>query len=231
VCQNGSPADKDYTVHRMILGTHTSGSERNFLHIASVRLPKPGSTNADKQQDKYDASRGEIGEYNDTQPRIKIQQSIVHDGEVNRARYMPQNCDLIATKTASGQVHVFDRTKHPTQPKADDDKPKPDITLNGHTKEGYVGYSRFPQLTCKLTNICRYGLAWNATTAGEGHLLSASEDTTVCHWDIKAYSKSNSVLEPLRIYRGHSSVVEDVAWHPEADNVFASVADDMMLML
>ena len=67
--------------------------------------------------------------------------------------------------------------------------------------------------------------------AGEGHLLSASEDTTVCHWDIKAYSKSNSVLEPVRIYRGHSSVVEDIAWHTENDNVFASVGDDKQLMV
>jgi histone-binding protein RBBP4 len=94
------------------------------------------STNAEKQMDKYDANKGEIGEYSDTQPRIKIVQSIIHDGEVNRARYMPQNQDLIATKTAMGQVLVFDRTKHPTQPKEDDDKCRPDITLRGHTKEG-----------------------------------------------------------------------------------------------
>lgn len=106
---------------------------------------------------------------------------------------------------------------------------------------------------------CRYGLAWNPTSAGEGHLLSASEDTTVCHWcvfsfidcplfhssriqansvpsqtpnrDIKGYTKSNSVLEPLRVYRGHTAVVEDVAWKPDVDNVFASVGDDRQLIL
>lgn len=126
-------------MHRLILGTHTSGSDKNYLHIASVTLPKAsasGSNNADKQREKYDADRGEIGEYNDTQPRVKIIQSINHDGEVNRARYMPQNPDLIATKTAMGEVLVFDRTKHPTMPKEDDNKCKPDITLRGHTKEG-----------------------------------------------------------------------------------------------
>lgn len=52
---------------------------------------------------------------------------------------MPQNQDLIATKTAMGQVLVFDRTKHPNQPKEDDDKCRPDITLRGHTKEGWAG--------------------------------------------------------------------------------------------
>jgi histone-binding protein RBBP4 len=140
-----SPADKDYTVHRLILGTHTSGGDKNYLQIASVNLPKATSSNssvkdttsnAEKHLDKYDANKGEIGEYSDTQPRIKIVQSIIHDGEVNRARYMPQNQDLIATKTAMGQVLVFDRTKHPNQPKEDDDKCRPDITLRGHTKEG-----------------------------------------------------------------------------------------------
>jgi histone-binding protein RBBP4 len=48
---------------------------------------------------------------------------------------MPQNPDLIATKTVKGDVLVFDRTKHSDEP----DKPgvfKPDITLTGQTKEG-----------------------------------------------------------------------------------------------
>lgn len=61
-------------------------------------------------------------------------QSINHTGEVNRARYMPQNPDLIATKTVMGEVYVFDRTKHPSQPT--NDVCKPDITLRGQTKEG-----------------------------------------------------------------------------------------------
>jgi len=49
---------------------------------------------------------------------------------------MPQNPDLIATKTVMGEVYVFDRTKHPNKPIGD--TCKPDITLRGHTKEGCV---------------------------------------------------------------------------------------------
>ncbi len=62
-------------------------------------------------------------------------QSIPHTGEVNRARYMPQNPDLIATKTVMGEVYVFDRTKHASVP-AEKAETKPDIVLRGHTKEG-----------------------------------------------------------------------------------------------
>ena len=65
---------------------------------------------------------------------MQITQSINHTGEVNRARYMPQNPDLIATKTVMGEVYVFDRTKHPSQPIGNECKP--DITLRGHTKAG-----------------------------------------------------------------------------------------------
>jgi histone-binding protein RBBP4 len=103
----------------------------------------------------------EIGAHTDTAPRFRIIQSINHEGEVNRARYMPQNPDLLATKTVAGTVCIFDRTKHASNPT--DDNVKPNITLRGHSKEGY-------------------GLSWNPTDGKKGHVLSASEDTTVCHW-------------------------------------------------
>lgn len=76
----------------------------------------------------------EIGAHTATEPRVKVIQSINHTGEVNRARYMPQNPDLIATKTVMGEVYVFDRTKHPSEPTGD--VCKPDITLRGQGKEG-----------------------------------------------------------------------------------------------
>ncbi len=35
---------------------------------------------------------------------------------MNRARYMPQNPNVIATKTPSSDVLIFDYTKHPVKP-------------------------------------------------------------------------------------------------------------------
>ncbi|KAK4699009.1 histone-binding protein RBBP4, partial [Phenoliferia sp. Uapishka_3] len=261
-----TPADKDYTVHRMLIGTHTSDNDNNYVQIATVHLPKPQS---ELNLEKYDDERGgespfwvfrghyiwpealfyrevisaaqsavdfpphepiplpassllpksnanyplhhpEIGAHTATEPRIKVIHSINHTGEVNRARYMPQNPDLIATKTVMGEVYIFDRTKHPSQPTSD--VCKPDITLRGHSKEGY-------------------GLSWNPTSGKAGHVLSASEDTTVCHWDVNGYTKGDSVMEPLQIYKGHTAIVEDVAWHCLQENIFASVGDDRKLLL
>jgi len=139
--------------------------------------------------------------------KIEIFQRINHDGEVNRIRYMPQNQTVIATKTVSGEVYIFDCTKHPSVPDKDG-MSHPDIRLQGHTKEGY-------------------GLSWS--THKPGFLLSASDDQTVCLWDISGAVAANNILSPLTIYKGHKSVVEDVSWHVHHDSYFASVGDDKML--
>lgn len=60
---------------------------------------------------------------------------INHDGEVNRARYMPQNSFVIATKTVSAEVYVFDYSKHPSKP-SPDGVCNPDLRLTGHQTEG-----------------------------------------------------------------------------------------------
>lgn len=78
----------------------------------------------------------EIGSYDaDSPARMRIIQRINHTSEINRARYMPQNPNLIATKTVMGDVYVFDRTKHSSEPAADG-QCKPDIKLKGQKKEG-----------------------------------------------------------------------------------------------
>ena len=151
---------KDYSVHRLILGTHTS-DEQNHLLIGSVQLP-----NEDAQFDSshYDNEKGEFGGFGSVSGKIEIEIKINHEGEVNRARYMPQNPCVIATKTPSSDVLVFDYTKHASKPDPSG-KCQPDLKLRGHQKEGY-------------------GLSWNPNL--NGHLLSASDDHTICLWDINA---------------------------------------------
>ena len=58
----------------------------------------------------------EFGGFSSVNGRIDIEIKINHEGEVNRARYMPQNPCVIATKTPSSDVLVFDYTKHPSKP-------------------------------------------------------------------------------------------------------------------
>lgn len=155
--------DKPYNVHRLLLGTHTSSQAQDYLQIATVHLPKRDeSAGAEKlSHANYDDERGELGGHTlPPQPRIQITQRIPHPGEVNRARYMPQKPDVIATRAVSGEVLIWDRTKHTDEPDRNNTI-KPEIRLVGQTREGF-------------------GLAWNPVK--EAHVLGGSEDMTICHW-------------------------------------------------
>lgn len=54
--------------------------------------------------------------------------------EVNRARYMPQDAGIVATKSSSPDVFIFDLSKHPEVP--EDSTFSPLFRLKGHQKEG-----------------------------------------------------------------------------------------------
>ena len=78
----------------------------------------------------------EFGGFGSVSGKIEIEIKINHEGEVNRARYMPQNPTVIATKTPSSDVLVFDYTKHPSKPDPSGEC-QPELRLRGHQKEGY----------------------------------------------------------------------------------------------
>jgi histone-binding protein RBBP4 len=139
----------------------------------------------------------------------------VHDGEVNRARYCPQNATCIATKNISGEVQVFDYTKLDSFPREGDTTPKPTHVLRGHSAEGY-------------------GLDWSPFSPFR--LISGANDSRVCMWDVAAAATTGggkaagpTVLEPTHVFSGHADVVEDVAWHRHHDSLFGSVGDDRKL--
>ena len=77
----------------------------------------------------------EFGGFGSVSGKIEIEIKINHEGEVNRARYMPQNACVIATKTPSSDVLVFDYTKHPSKPDPSGEC-HPELRLRGHQKEG-----------------------------------------------------------------------------------------------
>jgi hypothetical protein len=49
--------------------------------------------------------------------------------------------------------------------------------------------------------------------------------------DLQAYKKGEVEMEPLTVFKGHSSVVGDVAWHNLQEHIFASVGDDRMMLV
>lgn len=182
--------DTSLPVHSLILGTHTSDDAPNFLLVADVHLPLTSQPNL-------------------SPPKVEIVNHLHVDGEVNRARCMPQNPNLVAAKTSALEVYVFDIAKEATSNGMRSYSCNPDLRLRGHEKEGY-------------------GLSWSPFK--EGYLLSGSNDCNICLWDISSMPQSK-VLDAMSIYKAHENIVEHVAWHNKNENLFGSVGDDGRLII
>jgi len=139
------------------------------LQIAQVQLPNPVSPDPSD----YDEDREEIGGYGGgsgskksppQEIKFTIIQKIDHKGEVNKARYQPQNPNIIATMCTDGRVMIWDKSKHSSVPTGN---VNPQMELLGHSQEGF-------------------GLCWSANDAGR--LATGSEDMTVKVWWVHLYT-------------------------------------------
>lgn len=71
----------------LLLGTHTSGQDTNYLKVASTELLADGKVKANS--------------------KIKIIQKLGNNAEICRARYMPQDSSIVATINGLGQVDLY----------------------------------------------------------------------------------------------------------------------------
>eukprot|EP01083_Nonionella_stella_P079799 219072_1 len=208
--------DIDYSIQRLILSTHTNNTDENYLVIAQVKLP---TIDPKKLSEKYKQSCDVYGGFGGAAGKFEIVQKIPHNGEANRARHMPQNSNIIATKTNIGNINIFDRRKYASKPNKHEEC-NPTLILNGHNMEGY-------------------GLEWNRFK--EGYILSSAQDKLICLWDIKQIkntnnnnnNNNNNSINPLCIYTQHTGAVEDISWHQRGTqgDIFVSVGDDKCIML
>jgi hypothetical protein len=75
------PTGVEYETHKLLLGTHTSGEEQNYLMVVSVNLPKE---DAEIDARKYNDEKEEVGGFGGVDIKISSSIKINHDGEVNR---------------------------------------------------------------------------------------------------------------------------------------------------
>jgi len=200
--------EESCNVIKILLGTHTDQVEQDCLMIMETKLP----TDTDKVD--YNPETGEYGGYGTVSndmglltPKIIIN----HDREVNRARIMPQNPNIIASMSPSGKAYVFDATQHPSKP----EKPgevSAQLILTGHTCEGF-------------------SLCWNVHS--EGKILTAAYDHKICLYDTNSNPTLNNgnEMQPKTDFSYHKAPVSAVQWHFFNENVFGSVSDDRSLAI
>lgn len=98
--------------HKLLMGTQTDGGEMNHLLIYGLDT---------LTHSKYDGE-------------LQVVQRINHGKEVHRARIMPFNTNIIATRSPSSDVFIFDLATFPELP-PDDNTVAPTLRLQGNTQE------------------------------------------------------------------------------------------------
>jgi histone-binding protein RBBP4 len=83
--------------------TNTDKPNKNYIALYSVQLPKYKPT-----LDVAEEARAPPKDQpTDKRHTIKLEKKLAHTGDVNRLAYMPQDSDIIATRTDHGEVNLY----------------------------------------------------------------------------------------------------------------------------
>ncbi|CAN4085037.1 unnamed protein product [Withania somnifera] len=201
---------------------YTDKSVPNTLIIANCDVVKPRV-----------AAENHITNFNEEarSPFVKKYKTIIHPGEVNRIRELPQNKNIVATHTDGPEVLIWDieaqPNKHAVYGAA---ASRPDLVLSGHQDN-----AEFALALCPM----------------EPFVLSGGKDKTVVLWSIQDHistlaadalksagsggsiikSADNPSIGPRGVFQGHVDTVEDVQFCPSSSQEFCSVGDDSCLIL
>ncbi|XP_024017138.1 WD-40 repeat-containing protein MSI4 [Morus notabilis] len=218
---------------RLYLSEQTDGSVPNTLVIANCEVVKPRVAAAEHISQFNEEARS---------PFVKKYKTIIHPGEVNRIRELPQNTKIVATHTDSPDVLIWDVEAQPNRHAVfGATNSRPDLILTGHQDNAEFALAMCPT---------------------EPYVLSGGKDKSVVLWSIQDHisatatdpaatksSGAGSIIKntksgegndkaangptvaPRGIYYGHEDTVEDVTFCPSSSQEFCSVGDDSCLIL
>ncbi|KAK1443295.1 WD40/YVTN repeat domain containing superfamily protein [Babesia gibsoni] len=212
-----------FTSHKVIIGTHTSGEEVDYVIIGEVRLPatamRENLTTCENFKGFFTYHKTHrLAVMGHPVPGFDTKAKLVHPGEVNRIAHCPKGQFTFATQTNYGDILIYDYSRHPSTPRCAN-KAAPQLVLtHGHTSEGY-------------------GLSW----MDEHKLVSVSTDGSVCLWDTNAQSKTleesekyvnnTKCVEPLNKFSLKDAPLNDVQVMPSQHQNFMTVSDDCKIRL
>ncbi|KAJ6742794.1 WD40 REPEAT FAMILY [Salix viminalis] len=216
---------------RLYLSEQTDGSVPNTLVIANCEVVKSRVAAAEHISQFNEEARS---------PFVKKYKTIIHPGEVNRIRELPQNSKIVATHTDSPDVLIWDVEAQPNRHAVlGATNSRPDLILTGHQDNAEFALAMCPT---------------------EPYVLSGGKDKSVVLWSIQDHITSSATdpatkspgsggsiikkagdgndkatdgpsIRPRGIYQGHEDTVEDVAFCPSSAQEFCSVGDDSCLIL
>ncbi|KAK8602322.1 hypothetical protein V6N13_058036 [Hibiscus sabdariffa] len=205
---------------RLYLSEQTDGSVPNTLVIANCEVVKPRVAAAEHISQFNEEARS---------PFVKKYKTLIHPGEVNRIRELPQNSNIVATHTDSPDVLIWDVEAQPNRHAVlGATHSRPDLILTGHQDNAEFALAMCPT---------------------EPYVISGGKDKSVVLWSIQDHISGGSIIKqnkpgegndkaaegpsvgPRGIFCGHEDTVEDVAFSPSSAHEFCSVGDDSCLIL
>ncbi|KVH97951.1 WD-40 repeat-containing protein MSI4-like [Cynara cardunculus var. scolymus] len=217
---------------RLYLSEQTDGSVPNTLVIANCEIVKPRVAAAEHISQFNEEARS---------PYVKKFKTIIHPGEVNRIRELPQNSNIIATHTDSPDVLIWDVEAQPNRhvvlgaPES-----RPDLILRGHQEN-----AEFALAMCRSEPLVLSGgkdksvVLWSihdhistlATEPGLTKSPGASGGKNLKTGGDDDKRTESPVIQARGVFQGHDDTVEDVHFSPSSAQEFCSVGDDSCLIL
>ncbi|XVF74409.1 hypothetical protein PTKIN_Ptkin13bG0108200 [Pterospermum kingtungense] len=220
---------------RLYLSEQTDGSVPNTLVIANCEVVKPRVAAAEHISQFNEEARS---------PFVKKHKTIIHPGEVNRIRELPQNSKIVATHTDSPDVLIWDVEAQPNRHAvlgATDSHP--DLVLTGHKENAEFALAMCPTEPFVLSggkdkSVVLWSIHDHISTLVTEQVPTkspGSAGTSAKHASKGVGGNDKPVdgpsIGPRGMYQGHEDTVEDVQFCPSSAPEFCSVGDDSCLML
>lgn len=200
-------ADEGSAMQRLLVGTFTLG--QSIDNISILKFPYYSDLNRDVSVERLDFNQ-EKEEFELTKlpkKRISVLQKINHLGDVNRARYMPQNPDVLASCNNIGDTVIYDRTKH------------------ANFKNLLVGDASSiskPQIRLHGANQAAkdiFALDWNSNK--EGIIATGRVDGEINVFDLRKQlrSKEQQDIYADVVYENDGFGINDIKWMPQHDSM------------
>lgn len=224
-CQFFPDVDTQNDSHRILLSSFTSSQlpEEESLNISQISTLKHlnwsslNNFDMDEMEFKPDNNFTKFPPKN-LSNELNIQ---FPNGDCNRARYLPQNPDLIAAGSSDGSIYIFDRTKYGS-------------TTNRHSTTKQVYQAMLSDEKSAVQNIDELNevlsLEWNQQK--EGLLASAYSNGEVKVWDVTKFSRQNPIISKTVYSESFDPQgCNDVSWIPMHDSIFAACGESNNLSL
>ncbi|XP_023757064.1 WD-40 repeat-containing protein MSI4 [Lactuca sativa] len=212
---------KNKSRQRLYLSEQTDGSVPNTLVIATCDVVKPKVAAAEHISQFNEETRS---------PFVKKYKTIIHPGEVNRIRELPQNKNIVATHTDCPEVLIWDIEAQPNRHALlGAAVSHADLVLTGHADNAEFALSMCPTEPYVLSGgKDKLVVLWSihdhiSTLVGESNTTNSSGSIVK--------TSDNASLGPRGIFEGHTDTVEDVQFCPTSTQEFCSVGDDSCLIL